>query len=153
MADFAPLTFTIHSDIVFPEGYVPRVHEDMDTDRGDVGTDYLATLRTPLLAGRDFNDSDTANGDRVAIVNQAFVNRYWPGQQAIAFVGDGGALMTGNELATARLYGVNPIIVVSDNKNYGTIAMHHINRYPGRPYESATRLQNPIGRNRGSAGV
>ena len=83
MADFAPLTFTIHSDIVFPEGYVPRVHEDMDTDRGDVGTDYLATLRTPLLAGRDFNDSDTVNGDRVAIVNQAFVNRYWPGQQAI----------------------------------------------------------------------
>ena len=66
-----------------------------------------------------------------------------PGQQSVAFVGDGGALMTGNELATARLYGVNPIVVVSDNKNYGTIAMHHINRYPGRPYESATRLQNP----------
>jgi predicted permease len=83
MADFAPLTFTIHSDRVFPEGYVPRVHEDLDTDRGDVGTDYLATLRTPLLAGRDFNDSDTANGDKVAIVNQAFVDRYWPGQQAI----------------------------------------------------------------------
>ncbi len=83
LADFAPLTFTIHSDGVFPEGYAPRVHEDMDTDRGDVGTDYLATLRTPLLAGRDFNESDTANGDRVAIVNQAFVDRYWPGQQAI----------------------------------------------------------------------
>jgi predicted permease len=83
MADFAPLTFTIHSDVVFPEGYVPRLHEDMDTDRGDIGTDYLATLRTPLLAGRDFNDADTANGDRVAIVNQVFVDRYWPGQHAI----------------------------------------------------------------------
>jgi acetolactate synthase-1/2/3 large subunit len=66
-----------------------------------------------------------------------------PGRQAVAFVGDGGALMTGNEIATARLYGVNPIIVVSDNRNYGTIAMHHVNRYPGRPYEAATRLQNP----------
>ena len=65
------------------------------------------------------------------------------GQQAIAFVGDGGALMTGNELATAKLYGVNPIIVISDNGNYGTIAMHHLNRYPGRPYQSATQLQNP----------
>ncbi|MCX7380760.1 MAG: thiamine pyrophosphate-binding protein [Alphaproteobacteria bacterium] len=65
------------------------------------------------------------------------------GQQAIAFVGDGGALMTGNELATARLYGVNPIIVISDNGNYGTIAMHHLNRYPGRPYQSATTLKNP----------
>jgi len=79
MADFAPLTFTIHSDVVFPEGYLPRLHEDMDTDRGDIGTDYLATLRTSLLAGRDFNDADTANGDKVAIVNQAFVDRYWPG--------------------------------------------------------------------------
>ncbi len=66
-----------------------------------------------------------------------------PGQQAVAFVGDGGALMTGNELATARLYGVNPIIIVSDNANYGTIAMHHLNRYPGRPYQSATKLENP----------
>ncbi len=83
MADIAPLTLTIHSDVVLPEGYVPRLHEDMDTDRGDIATDYLATLRTPLLAGRDFNESDTANGDRVAIVNQAFVDRYWPGQQAI----------------------------------------------------------------------
>jgi predicted permease len=83
MADFAPLTFTIHSDGVLPEGYVPRVHEDMETDRGDVGTDYLTTLRTPLLAGRDFNDSDNATSDRVAIVNQAFVDRYWTGQHAI----------------------------------------------------------------------
>ena len=83
MADFAPLTFSIHSDGVFPEGYVPRLHEDMETDRGDVGTDYLTTLRTPLLAGRDFNDADNTQSDRVAIVNQAFVDRYWPGQQAI----------------------------------------------------------------------
>jgi predicted permease len=83
MADFAPLTFSIHSDGVFPEGYVPRVHEDMETDRGDVATDYLATLRTPLLAGRDFNDSDNGKSDLVAIVNQAFVDRYWAGQQAI----------------------------------------------------------------------
>jgi predicted permease len=83
MADFAPLTFTIHSDAVFPEGYVPRVHEDMEIDRGDVATDYLATLKTPLLAGRDFTNADDAKSDRVAIVNQAFVDRYWPGQQAI----------------------------------------------------------------------
>ena len=66
-----------------------------------------------------------------------------PNKQAIAFVGDGGALMTGNELATARAYGVNPIIVISDNKMYGTIGMHHEMRYPGRPYANATSLTNP----------
>ncbi len=66
-----------------------------------------------------------------------------PGKQVVAFVGDGGALMTGNELATARLYGVNPILIVSDNNCYGTISMHHVMRYPGRPFQSATNLKNP----------
>ncbi len=83
MADFSPLSFTIHSDGFMPEGYVPRVHESIEADRGVVGADYLKTLRTPLLAGRDFNDQDTAASQSVVIVNQALVNRYWPGQNAI----------------------------------------------------------------------
>ncbi|HWG20792.1 MAG TPA: ABC transporter permease [Terracidiphilus sp.] len=83
LADFSPLSFTIHSDGVMPEGYVPRVHEDVEADRGDVGPAYLATMRTPLLAGRDFTDQDNAQSQQVAIVNQALVDRYWPGQNAI----------------------------------------------------------------------
>lgn len=66
-----------------------------------------------------------------------------PGTQVVAFVGDGGALMTGNEIATARQYGVNPILIISDNSMYGTIGMHHVVRYPGRPYKAATELTNP----------
>ncbi len=66
-----------------------------------------------------------------------------PGRQVVAFVGDGGALMTGNEIATAMQYGAAPIIIVSDNKRYGTIGMHHEVRYPNRPYEEAVRLTNP----------
>jgi acetolactate synthase-1/2/3 large subunit len=66
-----------------------------------------------------------------------------PGTQVIAFAGDGGALMTGNEIATARQYGVNPVFIVSDNNCYGTITQHHDMRYPGRPYQAATQLTNP----------
>jgi len=66
-----------------------------------------------------------------------------PGRQVVAFVGDGGALMTGNEIATAMQYGAAPIIIVSDNNRYGTIGMHHEVRYPNRPYENAVRLTNP----------
>jgi acetolactate synthase-1/2/3 large subunit len=51
--------------------------------------------------------------------------------------------MTGNELATARQYGVNPVFIVSDNGCYGTITQHHDMRYPGRPYQAATQLTNP----------
>jgi len=66
-----------------------------------------------------------------------------PGTQVIAFAGDGGALMTGNEIATAVQYRVAPIFVVSDNHCYGTITQHHDMRYPGRPYQAATQLTNP----------
>ena len=65
------------------------------------------------------------------------------GRQVVAFVGDGGALMTGNEIATAMQYGATPVIIISDNRRYGTIGMHHEMRYPNRPYENAVRLTNP----------
>ena len=39
---------------------------------------YLATTRTPILAGRDFVEADTPAGERVAIANEAFVRRHFP---------------------------------------------------------------------------
>lgn len=66
-----------------------------------------------------------------------------PGRQAIAIVGDGGALMTGNEIATARRHGTAPVIIIADNGTYGSIGMHHANRYPGRPVAAAADLVNP----------
>jgi predicted permease len=83
VGDFSPLSFTIHSRGVLPEGYVRRPHETIEVDRGDVSPGYLNTLRTPLLAGRDFTDQDSDTTQPVAIVNQAFVDRYWPGQDAL----------------------------------------------------------------------
>ncbi|MDA1325562.1 MAG: thiamine pyrophosphate-binding protein [Proteobacteria bacterium] len=66
-----------------------------------------------------------------------------PGTQIVAFLGDGGALMTGNEIATALQYGVNPIVFIADNAMYGTIGMHSYVRYPDRPFMEGTRLTNP----------
>jgi predicted permease len=66
-----------------PEGYIPRPHESIEVDRGKVGPGYLQTLRTPLISGRDFTAQDNAGTQPVVVVNQAFVDRYWPGQNAI----------------------------------------------------------------------
>ncbi len=66
-----------------------------------------------------------------------------PGKQVVAFLGDGGTLMMGNEIATACQYGVNPIVIISDNGMYGTIGMHSYVRYPERPFMDGTRLTNP----------
>ena len=44
----------------------------------------LQTLRTPLLAGRDFTDAGRCQlRSPCTMVNQALVERYWPGQNAI----------------------------------------------------------------------
>jgi putative ABC transport system permease protein len=44
-----------------------------------LGPGYFQTIGTPLLAGRDFNDRDTATSVKVAIVNQAFVRKILDG--------------------------------------------------------------------------
>ena len=44
---------------------------------------YLATMRIPLLAGRDFTASDRLGALPVTIVNRAFADATWPGQSAI----------------------------------------------------------------------
>jgi len=66
-----------------------------------------------------------------------------PGTQVVCFIGDGGALMMGNELATAIQYGAAPIMIISDNSMYGTIGMHSYVRYPERAFLDGTRLTNP----------
>jgi predicted permease len=83
LADFSPLAFTIHSDYVHPDGYVSQPHESMEIDRAVVGPNYFRTMRTPLVAGRDFTEQDGEASQPVAIVNQEFAHRYWPGQEAV----------------------------------------------------------------------
>ncbi len=64
-----------------------------------------------------------------------------PHRVAIVFVGDGGILMTGQEIATAMQYGSRFKVVLSDNGSYGTIRAHQEMHFPKRV--SGTDLKNP----------
>jgi putative ABC transport system permease protein len=44
---------------------------------------YFHTLKIPLVAGRAFNDADTASAPMVAIVNQSFARSFFPGEDAL----------------------------------------------------------------------
>jgi predicted permease len=44
----------------------------------EVGPAYFATLRTPVLLGREFDDRDTVQSAPVAVVNETLANRFWP---------------------------------------------------------------------------
>lgn len=63
-----------------------------------------------------------------------------PDRLVLSFVGDGGFMMSGNELATAAQYGGCPIVLVFNNGIYGTIRMHQERDHPGRV--SGTTLKN-----------
>ncbi len=65
----------------------------------------------------------------------------FPERQVVGFVGDGGFLMSGQEIATALQYGFKPLILVVNNNLYGTIRMHQEREYPGR--NPGTDLVNP----------
>ena len=64
-----------------------------------------------------------------------------PDRLVVGFCGDGGFMMTGQELATSMLEGVGPIILLFNNAMYGTIRMHQERRFPGRVV--GTALKNP----------
>jgi predicted permease len=60
-------------------GYSPAPGEQMTVSTPAVAPDYFETLRIPVLQGRDFTDRDNRGSPFVAIVNQAFAQRYFGG--------------------------------------------------------------------------
>jgi putative ABC transport system permease protein len=68
--------------IFFPEHATP---EDRGTPIAATWVDdrYFATLGVPVLRGRNFTSAETPASAKVAIVNEAFVRRYWPGEDGL----------------------------------------------------------------------
>jgi putative ABC transport system permease protein len=66
------------------EGHPPLDRKkDPPIGIGSVSADYFRTMKIPLLSGRHYDARDGATGQKVAIVNQAFANRFFPSGDAI----------------------------------------------------------------------
>ncbi len=78
-----PLGFGGGSTSVKPAGYVSQANESMETKVAIISPNYFQTLRIPLVKGRDFTGQETMKSQRAVIVSEAFVDRYWPNQEAI----------------------------------------------------------------------
>jgi predicted permease len=83
LADWIPLTFSKRTDQFEADGYIPRTNELMDLRRAFVSPGYFRTMKIPLARGREFAWEDSPKSERVAIVDEAFARRYWPGQEAL----------------------------------------------------------------------
>jgi putative ABC transport system permease protein len=80
---FALLSGRGWDDDIEIEGQKPAAGEERLVYFNWITPDYFATLRTPVLAGRIFDDRDTAGSPPVAIVNETTARKYFPNQNPI----------------------------------------------------------------------
>ena len=85
------------------DGKLPDVPNGGDrTVRSNVaGPDFFTTLGVPVMAGRDFADSDTANSPHVGIINEEFARRFLPNQNPLGHV-----IGSGNGMFSMTVVGV-----------------------------------------------
>jgi predicted permease len=149
LGDFSPLNYTIHTDFIQPEGYVPGKNESMEVDRGAAGPEYLRTVRTALLAGRDFTDRDNAGAPPVSIINKALADRYWQGQDPI-----GKRLQVARQWTTVvgvaangkyrrLVYDTAPLVLIPMLQSYRTDQIVYV-RVAGDPMAYAPAVERTI---------
>jgi predicted permease len=80
---------------------IPPLSQRAYANRHLVSPHYFSTLRIPLRAGRDFDERDNARVPHVAIINETFARRHFPGEDPI-----GRTLITGMAQVPSRVVGV-----------------------------------------------
>jgi predicted permease len=80
VALYGPLSASFHQTIVKPGEGIPRTDGSQSAMWDRISPGYFATVGQHLVRGRDFTDSDNQTTRRVAVVNQAFVRRFFPGE-------------------------------------------------------------------------
>jgi len=65
------------------EGHAFRPDENPTISWSAVSSDYFETVRTPVLRGRGVTADDRRGSLPVAVVNETFARRYWPGQDPL----------------------------------------------------------------------
>jgi hypothetical protein len=83
LADASMLSGSNSTSNISIEGYTPKPNENMDVQHRHVTGNYVATNGMSLVAGRDVSTNDRQETPHVAVVNQAFAQRFFPGQDPI----------------------------------------------------------------------
>src|SRR4030095_645329 len=80
-----PLDAYDWSRTVVPEGFTVTTGNERGYTVGMsfVAPGYFSTMGTRLIAGREFTHFDTSSTERVAIVNQALAQKFWPNEDAM----------------------------------------------------------------------
>ncbi|MFZ0758649.1 MAG: ABC transporter permease [Candidatus Sulfotelmatobacter sp.] len=84
LAMYSPLEGDNWSDLVYIEGHpAPGPNEISWATWDRVSPNFLESIGVPILRGRGLTEQDTATSQPVAIVDQAFVKRFFPNEDPI----------------------------------------------------------------------
>jgi predicted permease len=84
VSETIPFGSSVASLEIAPEGYQPAAGREGDAVFCNTADErYFDTIGTPILRGRGFAVTDTALSPRVAVINEALANRYWPGKDPL----------------------------------------------------------------------
>jgi predicted permease len=95
-----------------PDGFqMPRDRESFTSTMDTIDEAFFETMKIPIVRGRGFLASDTAETPRVAVVNEQFAKHYWPGAEPI-----GKRIRLDNATGTPiEIVGVTPTIKYRDS--------------------------------------
>jgi predicted permease len=85
LAEYSPLEGDNWSDCVILQGHPAPSHDENNCDStwDRVDNHFLDTIGVPIVRGRGITEQDTATSTPVAIVNEAFVRKFFPNQDPI----------------------------------------------------------------------
>jgi hypothetical protein len=118
----------------------------------EIGPRYFETLRTPVLSGREFDDRDSTQSPRVAIVSRTLASRLWADRNAIGQT----VLLKGaphevvGVVADVPLYsrteGLQPFVYVPFWQNPAQVDSRLCIRVAGDPAAMLARLAQEVNR-------
>ncbi|HEX3703381.1 MAG TPA: ABC transporter permease [Vicinamibacterales bacterium] len=83
LVERSPLSINYSQNrLFFPERSQPD-DKGTEVDVTTASPEYFSTLGVPILQGRNFAPTDTADSPGVVVVNQAFARKFWPAGRAI----------------------------------------------------------------------
>ncbi len=84
LALYSPLSFDNWGEYVAVEGKGdPKPSDESNSSWDRVSHQYFSTIGQSIVRGRDFSQSDNTGSRPVAIVNQTFVKRFFPGEDPL----------------------------------------------------------------------
>ncbi len=149
LSTWVPLGFDNSTVYAEAEGYQPRPHESLVVGGSSVSPDYLHTMQIPLLSGRFFTEADMRKTQDVMVVNEAFAQRYWPGQNPIGKrVNSDGAWRTvvgvvANTQTNDLSQSPNPFVYLPLFQDYSHEVIIHA-RVVGEPRSYATAIEDAV---------